>query len=190
MFKRLQYKFTNALVNNEIIEKEDFEIYRYGFEVLIYFIVNILVALFIGVIFDRVIHTIIFLSCYCTLRQFTGGYHARNYTECTLTFTVIYIITNFIANSIDIEKYKYLLILVMIICTFIIYKLAPLEHRNKPLNQKEKQNYLMISINITLCINCIFILSIVFNQFKEYVLYSLLSLICIALLLIIGYKTR
>ncbi|WP_219721523.1 accessory gene regulator B family protein, partial [Clostridioides difficile] len=53
MFKRLSYKFANILVNNEIVESEDFEIYRYGFETLIYFIVNISVALFIGIIFDR-----------------------------------------------------------------------------------------------------------------------------------------
>ncbi|MDX5685248.1 accessory gene regulator B family protein, partial [Clostridioides difficile] len=58
MFKRLSYKFANILVNNEIVESEDFEIYRYGFETLIYFIVNILVALFIGIIFDRFIHTV------------------------------------------------------------------------------------------------------------------------------------
>lgn len=63
--------------NNGIIEIDDFEIYRYGFETLIYFIVNISVALLIGIIFDRFIHTIVFLSCYCTLRQFTGGYHAK-----------------------------------------------------------------------------------------------------------------
>lgn len=77
MIKSLSYKFTNLFVNNEIIDKKDFEIYRYGLETLIYFIVNISVALFIGIIFDRFIHTIVFLSCYCTLRQFTGGYHAR-----------------------------------------------------------------------------------------------------------------
>lgn len=100
MFKRLSYKFANILVNNEIVESEDFEIYRYGFETLIYFIVNISVALFIGIIFDRFIHTVIFLSCYCTLRQFTGGYHARNYKECTLTFAVIYLITIFSAKFI------------------------------------------------------------------------------------------
>ena len=86
MFKSLSYRITDILVNNGIIEIDDFEIYRYGFETLIYFIVNISVALLIGIIFDRFIHTIVFLSCYCTLRQFTGGYHAKNYTECTLTF--------------------------------------------------------------------------------------------------------
>lgn len=45
MFKSLSYKFANLLVKNEVIENEDFEIYRYGFETLIYFIVNISVAL-------------------------------------------------------------------------------------------------------------------------------------------------
>lgn len=77
MFKSLSYRITDILVNNGIIEIDDFEIYRYGFETLIYFIVNISVALLIGIIFDRFIHTIVFLSCYCTLRQFTGGYHAK-----------------------------------------------------------------------------------------------------------------
>lgn len=96
MFKNLSYKFANLLIKNKVIENDDFEIYRYGFETLIYFIVNISVALFIGIVFDRFIHTIIFLCCYCTLRQFTGGYHARNYTECTLTFAVIYLMTIFI----------------------------------------------------------------------------------------------
>ena len=138
MFKSLSYKFANLLVKNEVIENEDFEIYRYGFETLIYFIVNISVALLIGIIFDRFIHTIIFLSCYCTLRQFTGGYHARNYTECTLTFVVIYLITIFIDNNIDVDKYKHVLVILMIISIYIIYKLAPLEHRNKPLSEKEK----------------------------------------------------
>ena len=41
MFKSLSYRITDILVNNGIIEIDDFEIYRYGCETLIYFIVNI-----------------------------------------------------------------------------------------------------------------------------------------------------
>ena len=43
MFKSLSYKFANILVRNEVIEDEDFEIYRYGFETLVYFIFNIFI---------------------------------------------------------------------------------------------------------------------------------------------------
>jgi accessory gene regulator B len=146
MFKSLSYKFANTLIKNNIIENEDLEIYRYGFETLIYFISNISVALFIGIIFDRFIHTIVFLSCYCTLRQFTGGYHAKNYIECTLTFVAIYLLTIFIDNNLDIDRFKYLIILIYILSIYVIYKLAPQEHRNKPLSEKEKLRYRRVSI--------------------------------------------
>lgn len=190
MFKNLQYKFTNALVNNGVIEKQDFEIYRYGFEVFIYFIINISVALFIGVIFDKIIHTIIFLSCYCTLRQFTGGYHARNYIECTLTFAVMYLITIFVSNNIDIYRYKYLLILIMSICTVVIYKIAPLEHRNKLLEDEDKEYYRKVAMTILSVIIICFALSIIMNIFVEYTIYSVFSVVCISILLIIGYMMK
>lgn len=184
--KNLSYKFANILVKNDIIENDDFEIYRYGFEVLLYFLLNIFIAFFIGIILDKFIHTIIFLSCYCTLRQFTGGYHAKNYIECALSFAIIYLITIFTANHIDTYNHKFLLILFMTISTLIIYKLAPLEHRNKPLTQNEKRIYKARSITIVSVISAIFLVSITFNIFVNYFVYSLLAVIWISTLLVLG----
>ncbi|MEG1312069.1 MAG: accessory gene regulator B family protein [Romboutsia sp.] len=186
MFKSLSYKFANTLIKNNIIENEDLEIYRYGFEALIYFIANISVALFIGIIFDRFIHTIVFLSCYCTLRQFTGGYHAKNYTECTLTFAAIYLLTIFIDNNLYIERYKYLIILINIFSIYIIYRLAPQEHRNKPLSENEKFHYRIIAMKIISAISTICILSMLFDYLKEYTIYLLFAVIWICILLILG----
>lgn len=183
MFKKLANKITNILIENEIIEKNEFEIYTYGFEMLIYFIVNISIALFIGIIFNKFIHTIIFLSCYCTLRQFTGGYHARNYIECTLTFVLIYLSTIFISNNIYIDKY--ILIFMLISSIIIIYKISPLEHRNKPLNIDEKKHYKKIATKLTLVISSISILCIEFNIFKEYIIFSLFAIVWITILLFI-----
>lgn len=187
MFKSLSHKFANILVENKVIENGDFEIYRYGFETLTYFIVNISVALFIGVIFDMFIHTIIFLSCYCTLRQFTGGYHARNYTECTLNFVCMYLLTIIIVNNINMDKYKYLLILLMMISIFIIYKLAPLEHRNKPLSEIEKNKYRYISIKIAFVAGSIFTFYIMMNVLVEYFIFILFAMIWNCILLILGF---
>lgn len=189
MFKSLSYKFANTLIKNDIIENKDLEIYRYGFETLIYFLVNISVALFIGIIFDRLIHTIVFLSCYCTLRQFTGGYHAKNYTECTLTFGAIYLLTIFIDNNLDIGKWKVLIILIHIFSIVIIYKLAPQEHRNKPLSEKEKMYYKKIIMKIMGVITTVFIVSLIFNVLIKYSIYSFFAIVCICILLILGiYK--
>ncbi|MEG1132114.1 MAG: accessory gene regulator B family protein [Romboutsia sp.] len=185
MFKSLSYKFANILVNNKVIESEDFEIYRYGSETLIYFIVNVLVALLIGIVFDKFIHTILFLSCYCTLRQFTGGYHARNYTECTITFAVSYILIIMITNNIDIYRFKYLLIALLLISITIIHKVAPLEHRNKPLSIDEKMNYKKIIKKITAIITTIVIISLIVNVASEYIIYSVWSVFLIVILLLV-----
>jgi len=183
MFKSLPYKFANILVENEIIESDDFEIYRYGFETLIYFVVNILVALLIGIVFDKFIHTIIFLSCYCTLRQFAGGYHARNYTECSLTFAVIYVLVILVANNINIYNLKYILILLLLLSITIIHNIAPLEHRNKPLSMDEKMNYKNVIKKITFLISFIVIISLIFNVMSEYIIYSVLAVFLILILL-------
>lgn len=185
MFKSLSYKFVNILVKNEIIENEDFEIYRYGFETLIYFIVNVLVALFIGIAFNKFIHTIIFLSCYCTLRQFTGGYHARNYTECTMTFAVSYVLIILITNNIDIYRFKYILMASLLISINIINRIAPLEHRNKPLSIDEKMSYKKIIEKITTIITIIVIISLKFNLISEYIIYSALAVFLIVILLLV-----
>lgn len=116
--------------------------------------------------------------------------HARNYTECTLTFAAIYLITIFVANNIDITSYKYLSIVILIISICIIYKLAPLEHRNKPLSNKEKHIYIITAMKITSFITMIFIASIVSNVFVEYSIYSLFAVCWICILLIVGYSNN
>lgn len=186
MFKKISNKITNILVNNNIIELKDFEIYRYGFETLVYFIINISIALLIGIIFNKFVHTVIFLSCYCTLRQFTGGYHARNYLECTLTFSFVYLLIILLPNELICEKHLFRLIIMLIISIIIIYKRAPLEDTNKKLNQSEIRYYKKVAIKLAIFLSTIFILSLIFNFFKSYIIYIYFAIILIAIFLIVG----
>ena len=89
MFKSYASKITSFLIDNKEIEQEDYEVYKYGFEVLIAFILNIAIVLIIGLLFNKVFYSIVFLVCYCPIRQFVGGYHANNYTKCLLIFILI-----------------------------------------------------------------------------------------------------
>ncbi len=190
MFKLLADKLTKLLIKNNIIKDDEYDIYKYGFEMLVYFIFNISIALLIGVIFNRVIQTIIFLTCYCTIRQFTGGYHARNYTECTLTFMVMYIVINLIDINLDVDRYKYILLIMPILSTFVIYKISPLEHRNKPLTESDKGKYRSIAIELSLIASLVSILSLTFDILFNYMIYIIFALICISILLIIGKQTN
>ena len=91
MIEFLSKKITSFLYSNNVIEKEDIEIYNYTFETIIAFFSNIVFILLTGWILDRFVCTMVFLLFYCPIRQFSGGYHAENYKSCLLVFILIYI---------------------------------------------------------------------------------------------------
>ena len=78
----------------------------------------------------------------------------------------------------------------MVISVFIIYKLSPLEHRNKPLSKVEKKNYKEVVIKLTTFISSIVIISLVYNIFEGYMIYLLFSIVWISILLLIGFITK
>ncbi|HGH0457649.1 TPA: accessory gene regulator B family protein, partial [Clostridioides difficile] len=87
-------------------------------------------------------------------------------------------------------KYKYLLVLLMIISILTIYKLAPLEHRNKPLSESEKKHYRKTVQKILFVIICLIILCKILNIFQQYVIYAIISIYWIAILIYIGMKVN
>lgn len=68
MFKRYVEKMIFVLICNNMIDNNEFKVYFYGFEILIVFIVNIIIMLFIGFLFGKFIYVLFFLMCYCLIR--------------------------------------------------------------------------------------------------------------------------
>ena len=56
MFKSYASKITSFLIENKEINQDDYEVYKYGFEVLIAFIVNIAIVLSIGLLFNKIFY--------------------------------------------------------------------------------------------------------------------------------------
>lgn len=186
MFKSYANKITSFLIENKEIEKEDYEVYKYGFEVLIAFIVNISMVLSIGLIFDKVLHSIVFLICYCPIRQFAGGYHADSYMKCLLIFILIFLSTIYVSTNIDFQTYKAIIFTISTLSYISIFLLAPIEHRNNPLNLNEIVEYKKIS-RLLACI--VYILTLTFislDTLNELSVYTCSSLFWINIMLCLG----
>ena len=112
MFKSYASKITSFLIENKEINQDDYEVYKYGFEVLIAFIVNIAIVLSIGLLFNKIFYSIAFLICYCPIRQFAGGYHANNYTKCLLIFILIFILTINTSSNVDSQIYTLMMFII------------------------------------------------------------------------------
>ncbi|WP_367236731.1 accessory gene regulator B family protein [Thomasclavelia sp.] len=78
-----------------IVDKKDFkymDMYVYGCEILIFNIMSILVLIIIGIYFNSLLFSIIFLLYFCPLRVFLGGYHCKNKFLCMFMFFLISIV--------------------------------------------------------------------------------------------------
>lgn len=75
---------TDFLLRENVICAEYADLYTYGFEVIQAGAVNIMIVLFMGLLFDQLINGLIFWLAFCMLRKFCGGYHADTYLKCNL----------------------------------------------------------------------------------------------------------
>ncbi|AFS77146.1 accessory gene regulator protein B [Gottschalkia acidurici 9a] len=186
MIKSCANKVTSFLVSNDAINDEEYEVYSYGFETLLAFIINISVILLLGLIVGKFVQTLLFLTCYCPIRQFTGGYHANSYRNCLLVFVFIFSI-----NIITLDKLSYMNLNEVIICTTLISYigiclLAPIEHRYNPLSTRQRKSYKKVAILLTSIVLIFVLLGIKYKPIYEYVLYSASVLVWIFIMLILA----
>lgn len=186
MIKSCADKITSFLICSNTIDKDEEKIYSYGFEVMIAFIVNIVVILSIGCYLDLFLETILFLICYCSIRQFAGGYHAESYRNCLFVFIVLYLSNSFIVERLIYNKLQYLIMGFALISYIGISIISPLEHRNNPLSKNERKKYKNIVIYWTgLIFFCTTIASICFGR-NRCLMYILSSINCIFIMQLLG----
>ena len=186
MFKSYASKITSFLIENKEINQDDYEVYKYGFEVLIAFIVNIAIVLSIGLLFNKIFYSIAFLICYCPIRQFAGGYHANNYTKCLLIFILIFILTINTSSDVDSQIYTLMIFIISTLSYTGIFILAPFEHRNNPLTLREIKKYKKIS---RILAGVVYILTLIFmeiDKLRELSAYTCSSLFWINMMLCLG----
>ncbi|MCR1850915.1 accessory gene regulator ArgB-like protein [Paraclostridium sordellii] len=183
MVKLCAKKITSFLLSNEAINLDDYELYKYGFETLIAFTINISIILIISFIAGKFKYTLLFLGCYCPTRQYTGGYHAENYKKCLGLFIIIYLINIMILDWIKILKLNDILLLMELIGFMGIWILAPIEHREKPLTHKEILHYKTVSRILTVSILILTFIGMNFKLTYEYSMYASSSIIWIFIML-------
>lgn len=123
-----------------IIEKGQEEIYSYGLEEIFIEMFNILSIFLIGLLFGKVIETLIFVIAFRILRSYTGGYHAKTPWRCyVLTMLTVIIALSIIRYPIVVSRN--VSIVLWVLSGIAIFLWAPVEAENKPLDQLEIKIY-------------------------------------------------
>lgn len=185
MIELIAERLTGYLVSKDIIEKEEIDVYKYGYEILTSSLLGGLLILVVSILLHQVDVAMFFLCVVCGVRSYSGGYHADTYLKCNTTFVCMYVTYTCAVNYLcNVPNVKLSLIVMCVISTLIICKYAPLENHNKPLskdNIKRNGNKTKVSI----CIWHI-VAMLLYLEYSKYSIAIEVSLLCVALLLVIG----
>ena len=179
-------KLSVFLINNENIRQEDAEVYEYAIKIFSQSIINTIVTIAIGLIFGMLKECMCFITVFMVLRKFTGGLHAKKYSNCLLGSIFLIIVSMFMIKTLLKNNLFIAFIFCNIISVLIICCLAPIENENKTLCNKEKNIYKLISIFIS---NLSLLLGLLLLKKCPIVAYSIgVGIITVALLLFISYS--
>lgn len=191
MIHSLAEKMTDILLQHQVIEGEDCEIYTYGLELIVSNVINLISLLVLTILLGTYIESIVFLVFLIPIRLYAGGYHAKTYFRCNLVFVMIYLL---VIGMIQITPTGIMVeigVLVMCLSGGIIYKFSPVESEYNPLSTDEKNDYAQISRRILGVEMILIIVGFVLgNEWIKFVYVGCLTTLAVAMSIIISILQR
>jgi len=164
MLPYLSKKITSSFITREIIKAEDQEIYAYSFEILLATLLNFLCLCLLALITGTVWETAFYLLSFLPLRQFVGGYHAKNHLRCFFILVTVYGAFLLLLFFLPTYLYGVVVLPAMIVSLAVVFVFAPVADENKPLSLHEvsvfKRNSRIAIIIYSMIIGLLFVFPI------------------------------
>lgn len=157
MYKKISRIITNKLIQLDIINSGDYDIYKYGFELLISLLFTTIFILIFSAIINKFIETLLFMIVFLVTRIICGGYHAKHHYSCFLGTISIYVFSLLLYYLIYSTPFAYLIMFpATIVSALIIIIFSPIEHPNNPMTayRKVKNRFLSRILSIFICLMC------------------------------------
>ena len=133
-----------------IIQEEDIDKCRYGLEVFISSVLEIVSLLFVALFVGNFLETVLLFAAFIPLRIYAGGYHANTKLKCYLISVAVYILFTVIMYILPQELYLTVSVLCTLLSLMMVFTSAPIIHYNKSVNDMEKTYYRKFSVVIVL----------------------------------------
>lgn len=184
MVHNLAERITDWLIKNGTISEQSRESYVYGVEVSIERFTTYAVLLILSIVLEIFIPSILFILFFVALRGYAGGFHVKTFWGCFISTIVLYLVYSKLIAPFCITHSEYV-IPTVILSFFIIMLLAPLNHPNLNMNQRELHRC-KVGARIVAIIEVMYIiLGILCGINTVYVVFPFLgTLLCTVLLIV------
>ncbi len=157
MISRYALVLATYFAEKEAYREERIKVYKYGFELLISTILNILGIVLLSIILGALEGGILFCIAFIPLRLVAGGYHAKHHWSCILGFNVTFLGFIMLHHYMNNEHALPYSMTAIIVSSLLIWSLAPVEAVNKPLKELQRETQRKKSVTLA-CINLTLIL--------------------------------
>ncbi|MBE0451626.1 MAG: accessory gene regulator B family protein [Clostridia bacterium] len=137
MIKKIAFDITSFLVEEKIIGNDDKEIYQYGTEQILINSLTLAVIGIISVIMFSWVQALFWMIGMLPIRALAGGYHASTPFNCNVLTIAVFVLNMFIIDILinHITSVSSILILLFIYLSLVFF--APVDHKNKVLDEIE-----------------------------------------------------
>jgi accessory gene regulator B len=156
------------------------EVIEYGVFIIIQTIFSISLIMILGKLFNVMIEALIISFIVSLLRKYSGGVHASSAGICTFLGTVVAVglaILSKISSVVSFYNVVLIGVVVFILSYYIIYKLAPVDSKAKPIKKAERIKMLkkksMIILSLYLIIVLCNLLGYYYILNKRFIIYTL-----------------
>ena len=171
----------------QVIDEEYEEVYVYGLELILSFLISTSIILVIGILYGQIISTLTFLATFILIRQYTGGYHANSYIMCKLCTVISFGI--FLANVFPVPRLLFLALLT--IGCLIIWLFGPIENIHKPLTDQEKQKHKITALTLYVIWSVVgFAISFIVPLISNTIFYTLGAIIILMIIPLFERRTH
>ena len=167
--------------------EDDIEVYVYGIEVVLNYILTFGLLTILSIIFDVLAVTLVWMGFWVSLRYAAGGGHASTQLRCFLLTMLTGIISVLVIVLLNHFFIPYFLLAGLVFSNIIVFVLAPVINTNNPI-PISKRNSVKKTARIIIVIESILvILFFIVPVLRQYSYAGTVSMIGVTTLSLIGY---
>lgn len=145
--RALSQKIVEELCEQDVVDASNVAAYVYGYELLISSVISVLIVVLVSIICGDLRYSLSFLLGFVLQRIYIGGYHATSHIRCYLAFSGMFLICVLLSKLI-VATYIFRIITTAFLLSISIL-FAPVEAKNKPLNEKKRLKYKTIASTLS-----------------------------------------
>jgi len=134
VFSSIIKNVVSSWVSSGIILDTDSDIYEYGFELILFSIINVTIIILTSLFVNKVPESIALLLAVIPLQSCGGGYHAKTHMRCFLIMYIGWWICIWLLPYISLL----FMVLIIALSLIMIFTLAPVSHENVTLSDKQR----------------------------------------------------